>query len=287
MPNSSDQLDIQKMRLQLDYLLLEVSRLRSIIRYLSARRINDFPLQLKTKASFDYQWANTRDGNWVETRPELKEREPGLVLSYTRLPREWFAGKRVLDAGCGSGRFSWALASLGANVVAVDQSTSGVLHTERACREFGDRVRVFQHDLSKPLPLEADFDLVWSFGVLHHTGDTYGAFSNIAQLVRPGSYLFMMIYAEPTDDPGAFEYYANVERLRREVAAMNFDERYAFFEKTKGAEAGGWFDAVSPDINDTYPLHELKVWLSNAGFVDAERTMDHPNHHLIARKQPR
>ena len=275
------------MRLQLDYLLLEVSRLRSLIRYLSARRINDFPLQLKTKASFEYQWANTRDGNWFETRPELKEREPGLVLSYTRLPREWFAGKRVLDAGCGSGRFSWALASLGANVVAVDQSTSGVLHTECACREFGDRVRVFQHDLSKPLPLEPDFDLVWSFGVLHHTGDTYGAFSNIAQLVRPGSYLFMMIYAEPTDDPGTFEYYANVEKLRREVAAMNFDERYAFFEKTKGAEAGGWFDAVSPDINDTYPLHELKVWLSNAGFVDVERTMDHPNHHLIARKQPR
>ena len=65
---------------------------------------------------------------------------------------------------------------------------------------------------------------------------------------------------------------------------MNFDERYAFFEKTKGAEAGGWFDAVSPDINDTYPLHGLKVWLSNAGFVDVERTMDDPNHHLIARK---
>ena len=275
--------DIQLMRYEMDYLLMEVSRLRSIVRYLSADRINDLPLQRQTHDSFDFQWGDTCDGDWTMTRPELKEREPQLLCQYTKLPADWFAGKCVLDAGCGSGRFSWALAHLGAHVTAVDQSASGVAHTRAACAEFGEQVRCFQHDLTKPLPLDADFDFVFSFGVLHHTGDTYGSFCNISRLLKPGGYIFLMLYGEPESDPGAFSYYAEVERHRRATADMTLKDRYEYFRRVKGAEAGGWFDAVSPGINDTYPLHEIKVWLVNHGFVEIERTIEHPSHHVRAR----
>ncbi len=259
------------------------SRLRSLVRYLSAGVINDLPLQRQTHDSFDFQWRDTQDGDWTASRPELKEREPRLLCEYTKLTPDWFAGKRVLDAGCGSGRFSWALAHLGAHVTAVDQSASGVEHTRAACAEFGDRVRCLQHDLTKPLPLDADFDLVYSFGVLHHTGDTYGAFSNISRLVKPGGYIFLMLYGEPDGDPGAFKYYAEVERHRRAVADKTLKDRYEYFQEVKGREAGGWFDAVSPGINDTYPLHEIKVWLINHNFIEIERTIEHPSHHVRAR----
>jgi 2-polyprenyl-3-methyl-5-hydroxy-6-metoxy-1,4-benzoquinol methylase len=236
---------VTNMRYELDYLQLEVSRLRSLVRYMAGESMNNFPITQQTRDSFSFQWSDCPDGNWIETRPELKQREPKLVCEYTRLPRDWFEGKTVLDAGCGSGRFSWAMASMGANVIAVDQSSSGVEHTRNACAPFGDRVRVFQHDLTKPLELDRQVDLVWSFGVLHHTGDTYGAFKNISKLVAPGGFLFLMLYGEPAGkDAGEYVYYAEVERLRRLTSAMSFSERYRYLSELKGADVGGWFDAV-------------------------------------------
>ena len=278
--------DIQLMRYEIDYLLMEVSRLRSIVRYLSADRSTTCRCSGKRTTVLIFNGATRCDGDWTATRPELKEREPRLLCQYTKLPADWFAGKRVLDAGCGSGRFSWALAHLGAHVTAVDQSASGVVHTRAACAEFGEQVRCFQHDLTKPLPLDVDFDFVFSFGVLHHTGDTYGSFCNISRLLKPGGYIFLMLYGEPESDPGAFSYYAEVERHRRATADMTLKDRYEYFQRVKGAEAGGWFDAVSPGINDTYPLHEIKVWLVNHGFVEIERTIEHPSHHVRARLAP-
>lgn len=276
---------IRDMQYSIDYLSLEVSRLRSLVRYLSADVINNLPITYRTRESFDYQWKDSPDGNWIETRPDLKEREPRLVLEYTQLPRDWFVGKKVLDAGCGSGRFSWAMASLGADVHAVDQSEAGVFHTGRACAEYGDRVIVSQHDLTNPLQLEPVFDLVWSHGVLHHTGDTYRSFVNIAELVKPGGYIFLMLYGEPTGkDPGEYVYYAEVERLRRETCHMSFSERYEFLKQLKGDEVGGWFDAVSPTINDTYPYYEIVMWLQQNGFGEIRRTVNASSHYVVARR---
>ncbi|QEE18732.1 class I SAM-dependent methyltransferase [Youhaiella tibetensis] len=277
--------EVRKLRYESDYLQLEVSRLRSLVRYLTADIIHDLPMQRQTKDSFDYQWGHTDDGSWIDNHPEIREREPRLVCQYSGLPRDWFTGKTVLDAGCGSGRFSWAMASMGALVTALDQSASGVDHTRRACAEFGDRVVVRQHDLTRPIDLSSTFDLVWSFGVLHHTGNTYGAFSNIASLVKPGGYIFLMLYGEPTGrDSGEFAYYTEVESLRRHTSVMSFDDRLKFLQGLKGDQAGGWFDAVSPEINDTYSFYEIQLWLQRAGFGDIRRTMDHASHHVIARK---
>jgi 2-polyprenyl-3-methyl-5-hydroxy-6-metoxy-1,4-benzoquinol methylase len=284
-PAQNRDAEIANLRYEVDYLLLEVSRLRSLVRHLTAGKADQLPLMAETKESFDFQWDATVDGNWIDTRPELKEREPRIVCEYTRLPREWFAGKRALDAGCGSGRFTYAMASMGATVTAVDQSAAGVAHTRRAAAEFGDRVTVKQHDLTQPLDLPPQFDLVWSYGVLHHTGDTYGAFRNIARLVKPGGYLFMMLYGEPTGkDAGAFAYYTEVERLRRDTAAMNFTDRHAAITAAKGADAGGWFDAVSPRINDTYSFYEIELWLIREGFTGITRTIEHSSHHVIAQR---
>jgi len=282
---SSQDNHVQNMQYSIEYLSMEVSRLRSLVRYLSADIINELPITYRTRESFDYQWRESPDGDWTETRPELKQREPRLVLEYTKLAENWFSGKRVLDAGCGSGRFSWAMASLGAEVQAVDQSEAGVFYTRKACAEFGDKVKVLQHDLTQPLQLEGSFDLVWSYGVLHHTGNTFGAFQNISRLVKPGGYIFLMLYGEPTGkDPGEFAYYAEVEKLRRETCHMSFLQRYEFLRNLKGDDVGGWFDAVSPTINDTYSYYEILLWLRQSGFEDIQRTMNASSHYVIARK---
>ncbi|MBF0417951.1 MAG: class I SAM-dependent methyltransferase, partial [Magnetococcales bacterium] len=203
---------IRALELKVDYLVYELSRVTSIQRYLAGDSIHHMPIKSYTRDSFDFQWRDMPDGNWIENVPEIKEREPKLVCRYSGLPREWFAGKQVLDAGCGSGRFSWSMASMGATVTAIDQSEAGVANTQTACAEFGDKVEVIQHNLLAPLPIDKQFDLVWSFGVLHHTGDTYRAFRHVARHVKPGGLIFLMIYGEPRPDhPGDFYYYAEVE----------------------------------------------------------------------------
>jgi hypothetical protein len=46
----------------------------------------------------------------------------------------------------------------------------------------------------------------------------------------------------------------------------------------------GYFDAISPDINDLYRWDEIVSWLVAAGFTNVTRTFDHPNHFVIAQR---
>src|SRR5262249_53266482 len=109
------------------------------------------------------------------------------------LQREWFAGKHILGAGCGSGRWTYAFAELGAEVTAVDLTIGGL---ESASAELGDRSNVAfaQADLFALLFRDEAFDFVLSWGVLHHTPDTRAAFDRLIPLVRPGGALFVMVY---------------------------------------------------------------------------------------------
>lgn len=75
------------------------------------------------------------------------------------------AGKLILDAGCGAGRFAKVAASYGARVVAMDVSAA-VERAMATCAGYG--VDVIQGDVLKPPLREASFDLVFSIGVLHH-----------------------------------------------------------------------------------------------------------------------
>src|SRR5215472_4976523 len=75
------------------------------------------------------------------------------------------AGRRILDAGCGSGPLSAALRDRGAIVTGIDIS-AGML--ERARRRLGDDAHLQQADLKSPLPFRSDaFDDVIASLVLH------------------------------------------------------------------------------------------------------------------------
>ena len=121
---------------------------------------------------------------------------PQLVdqfLANVDLPAEFFRGRRCVDIGCGSGRWTYALAELGAEVVAVDLTSGGV---ESLYGELGDRpnVTIAQADIFA-LPFAPEtFDFVMSWGVLHHTPSTKQAFDRIVPLVRPDGTLYVMIY---------------------------------------------------------------------------------------------
>jgi 2-polyprenyl-3-methyl-5-hydroxy-6-metoxy-1,4-benzoquinol methylase len=114
------------------------------------------------------------------------------------LPVEW-AGRTFLDVGCGSGLFSLAARRLGARVHSFDYDPQSA-----ACaREL--RHRYFPQDTgwiveegsaldTAYLARLGRFDIVYSWGVLHHTGQMWQALENVAELVAPGGRLFIAIY---------------------------------------------------------------------------------------------
>lgn len=102
------------------------------------------------------------------------------------------AGKLVLDAGCGGGRYSRLLGSHQARVLGVDLSAA-VEKAAALCAELPE-VCIAQADLLDLPVADAAFDLVFSIGVLHHTPDPRRAFGQIARKVKPGGRLAVWLY---------------------------------------------------------------------------------------------
>jgi SAM-dependent methyltransferase len=104
-----------------------------------------------------------------------------------------FAGKVVLEGGCGKGRHSALMAKWGArDVIAVDLG-SAVEAAYRNTRHLPG-VHVVQADLFH-LPVAARaVDVAFSVGVLHHTPDPRGAFESLARTVRPGGRVIAWVY---------------------------------------------------------------------------------------------
>ncbi len=106
------------------------------------------------------------------------------------------SGKRVLDAGCGSGPTSVALTERGADVSGFDLSAAMIEIARRSLPETDLRV----HDLAQPLPWkDATFDNVVASLVLHYLEDWSGPLSEIHRVLAPGGRLLVSV-----NHPGAF-----------------------------------------------------------------------------------
>jgi SAM-dependent methyltransferase len=108
-------------------------------------------------------------------------------------------GKSFIDVGCGSGLFSLAARKLGAKVRSFDFDPQSVACTQEMKRRYSpddddwtiERGSVLDSDFLKSL---GTFDVVYSWGVLHHTGQMWQALANVAPLVASRGKLFIAIY---------------------------------------------------------------------------------------------
>lgn len=175
-------------------------------------------------ASFGYQWtifARTQVGG------AQKQISQARFDATTRWPNH-LEGQRILEAGCGAGRFSEIALETGAEVYSCD--LSGAVE---ACQEsvssphLRSRHHVFQADLYQlPLPHEM-FDLVFCFGVLQHCPDVRQAYLSLIPFLRPGGELVVDCYqSQPVAHLFNLKY-----RLRPVFRGWPPDRLYAFCSK--------------------------------------------------------
>lgn len=275
--------DVELLEEKLTYALNEISDLRQIIR--NAGLSAELAQAEQTKQSFEYQWKSLTEGAGLVGDSAFDRKSIELACEYTGMSEAQFQGATVLDVGCGNGRWSLTFCKLGARVTSIDASEHGLKNVNRLCSSFeGFSSQVV--DVLKPVNLDTKFDLVWSFGVLHHTGNTYAAFKNIEKLVKPGGKLFLMIYGEPR--PSHPEDYVELNtytRLRRETKNMGFDEKVEYLKKQFREDlVHGYFDAISPAINDLHRFDEVETWLLSAGYSEVKIMADNRNHFISATK---
>lgn len=161
---------------------------------------------------------------WQEVTAKKYRAEPH-ILDFAN-HKEW-AGKRVLEVGCGLGTDAEQFARAGAIYTGIDFSPRSVELTQQRFDTFGLSGKIFSADIETvDLSLfDPPYDLVYSFGVLHHTPDAATAVSNIRQLMKPGSTLRLMLYAKHSWKNSLIESgYAQPEAQSGCPLAITYDE---------------------------------------------------------------
>jgi SAM-dependent methyltransferase len=140
-------------------------------------------------SSFGFEWKR-----WRRTQFDTTSRKSSEIAftASTGVRPDTLAGKLVLDAGCGSGRYMDVVARSGAEVVGVDLS----LAVEVAQENLGHlpNCHFIQADLFHLPFLPDSFDFFYSIGVLHHTPSTRQAFEHLVRTLKPSGEAAIWVY---------------------------------------------------------------------------------------------
>ncbi len=145
-------------------------------------------------ASFGYQWNRFRS--------EQIDSVNGTNLSAARFysetgwTKEWLKGRRILDAGCGAGRFLDVAADSEAEVFALDISSA--IDAARANLSDHKNVHFVQASIYQPPFKSGAFDGCYCIGVVQHTPDPQEAMRTLPRLLRAGGRIAITAYERKT-----------------------------------------------------------------------------------------
>lgn len=200
---------------------------------------------------FDYQWKNLPSKFIEYNNDRVKE-----FLKLTGLRPEDIRAKNCLDAGCGNGRYTYAMLELAAEkVVSYDVSEEAI----EKCKNINPNA--FVKDIMTLVPNPV-YDFVLSWGVLHHTPNPREAFKRVAsQVKKENGILHIMLYHKDTQ-----QLY---EEGRIIWPDLSEEERIKYCEdkiKRCGSTIHGWYDALNPTYNFSYYEEQIRSWFEEEGF---------------------
>lgn len=151
--------------------------------------LNDSDIRFAFGKNWSYFLEHFNDERILEAEKSLKEK-----LNCVNLNNKVF-----LDIGSGSGLFSLAAYRLGATVLSFDYDRDSVNCTQYLKKKYAQNDSRWTAEQGSVLDKEylkkfGQVDIVYSWGVLHHTGHMYQALANVADLVKNGGDLFISIY---------------------------------------------------------------------------------------------
>src|SRR5258708_15967559 len=126
----------------------------------------------------------TKQGQfWDRVTEQVQPLAEARQLIEALVPVDLIRGHDALDAGCGAGDYSAALAQIGARTVAGFDVSTGSL---RIAQDHTPSANFGQASLSELPYRSASFDVIWSWGVLHYVPDSQSALHEIGRVLRPG-----------------------------------------------------------------------------------------------------
>lgn len=223
-------------------------------------------LEQHTGQLFGQLWAPF-DANLFDQSVALFDRR----LVAAGFDKSDLVGRRVLDAGCGGGRNSIAMAKLGAHeVFGIDIGAAGIADARQRAAGLDNVSFEVASILDIPFA-DASFDLVWCAGVMMITADENRALDELTRVLKPGGMLYLLVYADEgmrwplinSVRPLAQHLGIDTIEAAMDIAGSPANKRRTFLD-----------DLFCPKL-DFYNWDRLERMLTQRGYTDIDRWGDH------------
>lgn len=188
-------------------------------------------------------------------------------LELIGFDKGWFKGKTCLDAGCGGGRNTIAMARLGAEMsYGMDLGVNGIEDAKR--RSQGMDNTNFRVASIMDIPFEdAKFDMVWCAGVLMIVDDEDVALNELTRVVKSGGKLYLLVYAT---DGLRWPLVQVLRPIAAQLGQPEIERAMAAAEMAANKRRTFLDDLFCPKL-DFYHWDRLRRMLERRGFTKIER----------------